>query len=171
MLRFFSKSKSAKPGCGVGESLGEEDIVAALQPFPDFRKRLSNFDLCEFEHEGRRYASIEHGFHAAKVRLAGLEAREKDFEVGGKWKLPNAAKSATGRRQLKMTADMLETWAGLRNQVLYDLSLAQYTQHPEKMQMLKATGSGTKLYHIMPRSGGRDEHFVWLERIRDGGED
>ena len=80
---FYSKSKDVDD-LGLGRA--------------DWRKVLSNFHACEIELEGRRYASVEHAFHAAKARCSNKPSVAAAFEVGGSVpRDPAKAKRAGGR--------------------------------------------------------------------------
>jgi hypothetical protein len=52
-----------------GRSRGRtQDVYPELAQLKDWRKVLSNFHVDPFEYEGHTYRSIEHAFHAAKLK-------------------------------------------------------------------------------------------------------
>ena len=100
---FYSKSKDVDD-LGLGRA--------------DWRKVLSNFHPCELAMEGRRYASVEHAFHAAKARCSDNPSAAAAFEIGGSVpRDPAKAKQAGGRAgfaRLGATLDVAQ-WARERD--------------------------------------------------------
>jgi len=83
IVQFYSKSKD------------EDDLGLGIK---DWRKRLSNFWPCTITVAGKRYASIEHYFHAAKALCSDKPAIAASWELGGNvGACPAAAKKAGGR--------------------------------------------------------------------------
>ena len=94
---FYSKSKDVDD-LGLGRA--------------DWRKVLSNFHPCELAMEGRRYASVEHAFHAAKARCSDNPSAAAAFEIGGSVpRDPAKAKQAGGRAGFaRLGATLRWTW-------------------------------------------------------------
>jgi predicted NAD-dependent protein-ADP-ribosyltransferase YbiA (DUF1768 family) len=101
--QFYSKSKDV------------DDLGLGL---PNWRKILSNFYACEICIDERRYASVEHAFHAAKARCSDKPSIAAAFEIGGSVpRDPAKAKQAGGRagfHRLGATLDVAR-WASERD--------------------------------------------------------
>tara|TARA_B100000073_G_scaffold232956_1_gene194680 strand:+ start:9593 stop:11884 length:2292 start_codon:yes stop_codon:yes gene_type:complete len=89
---FYSRSSNSKPGKGKGESLPEDKKSAykELGEIKDFRKVLSNFYVKEkvdgvrpplFELDGKKWASVEHYYHANKFKKNNKDYYDK-FALG-----------------------------------------------------------------------------------------
>ena len=89
---FYSRSSNSKPGKGKGESLPDDKKSAykELGEIKDFRKVLSNFYVKEkidgvrpplFELDGKKWASVEHYYHANKFKKNNKDYYDK-FALG-----------------------------------------------------------------------------------------
>ncbi|XP_039273237.1 uncharacterized protein LOC120347376 [Styela clava] len=69
-FRFFSKSKDVAPGKGKGETIDPKCVYdfKELGQIRDWRKKLSNFWISEFEIDGLKWASVEHFYQANKYK-------------------------------------------------------------------------------------------------------
>ena len=76
VFQFYSLSRDVAPGRGAGERATEQYTLPA-----NFRKILSNFHLSPIEYKGEHYASVEHAFHATKLKRFGHPAAA-DFAIG-----------------------------------------------------------------------------------------
>ncbi len=145
IVMFYSKSK---------------DIDDLGLRRPDWRKVLSNFHPVDIEVEGRRYFSVEHAFHAAKVRCSSNPDAAAEFEVGGSVpRDPLAAKKAGGRAGFAKLGARLDvarwicerdgaTMAALRARLACDSTFREILAavYANELQLLHFERSGAKSY-------------------------
>lgn len=186
-LRFFSKSRDEPPGRGAGEVVADPAAYSQLARHKNWRKVLSNFDVCErgFVFNGWRYRTVEHAFHATKIAMVNPEEAFKfTMDSGDPLGRGNglAAKKAGGRSGLVSMAgtQAMKDWegrkptpeekkqgvkpkGGLNNIVMAAIQAAKFEQCPAARQVLLAT-QNAQLWHIMRPTPMR---FVGLEKVRD----
>ena len=87
---FYSGSKDSKPGKGSNEKMKEGEEFKELEGFDNWRKVLSNFYVKEkvdgvrpplFELDGKKWASVEHYYHANKFKKNNKDYYDK-FALG-----------------------------------------------------------------------------------------
>lgn len=162
---FFSRSANKQPGRGAGEHVSDPLKYGDLSRFRDWRKVLSNFHECVFEHRGLHYKTIEHGFQAQKIALADPEkaklfALESDSELSKGDGLAAQKK----RKMVKLNKEQLAVWEKRKHNIMGKLAVDKYLACPEAMSILKATGQA-ELWHAVPRQS--PVRFTHLEKIRD----
>tara|TARA_Y100000816_G_C26094116_1_gene578668 strand:+ start:1532 stop:2101 length:570 start_codon:yes stop_codon:yes gene_type:complete len=177
VFRFYSKSKDASPGKGVGEKIPEEerDGYNNLGNIKDWRKILSNFWKTEFEYDGLKWRTVEHYYQGSKYKEENWEYYYK-FSVnsGSEWsESAEMAKGAGGKsgkykghryRPKKMEVDKsfygTNRWKTEMEQAQYE----KFTQDETAKKVLKETKEA-ELLHIVGR-GKPDMRFSYLMNIR-----
>ena len=162
MLCFFSGSKDAKPGKGVGETVCELEGLAGVK---DWRRVLSNFHVAPFVYGGLTWNSIEYAFQGHKIMLAD---REKGFafamESGSELSRDTGAAAQKQRKMVKLSGSQLAQWNSTKMKIMEEAAAAMYSQNEKEMAVLKMT-KNTELWHRGPRI--KPVRFVHLERIRN----
>lgn len=163
-LAFYSKSRAVPAGRGAQERVAKGRAYALP---PNFRQVLSNFARTPLVFDGKTYETVEHAFHAEKLRQAGYPAAAAKFEprhedyVGAD---PAAAKKAGGKRGLvKLTPSQIAAWSGSWADVMHRLWAAKFTPPGAPRDVLLATGDA-ELWHLLGR-GGKERWFA-LEELR-----
>lgn len=163
---FFSRSRDAPPGKGVGESLaGDPRRYAALNTVPHWRRLLSNFHEAPFDFDGKTYRTIEHGFQAAKIALADpAAAAQFAMESGSELSRGDGAAAQRQRKMVQLSPEQLAVWDAMKDDTLAALAEAKYNACHYSREVLRLTGDA-ELWHQVSRS--RPVRFSHLERIRD----
>lgn len=108
-----------------------------MEPITEFKngfRWLSNFYLAEVEFEGKRYASSEHAYQAAKT--LDLKKRE-ELQMGFGLELAhNPGKAKHWGRRVAMRPD----WDDVRVSVMKTILRDKFTRHPDLRQKLLETG-------------------------------
>ena len=159
VFQFRSNSRPVKPGAGAGER------ATAVYTLPlNFRQILSNFYLSPLEYKGVHYASVEHAFHAAKLKRFGQDALAARFAVGGDVGNGADVKRAGGKNGLyRMTMPEIDAWKRESRGVLVELWEEKFGRTPALRAVLKET-KRAELVHDMGR--GKKERWVELEDLR-----
>ena len=163
-LFFYSKSRDAIPGQGVGEYVADVSLYSGLMKIKDWRKILSNFHVFPFQYEGYTYNTIEHAFQAKKIEIvdkdkAYLFTLESRSDIG----TGNGPDARKNRKLCKLNPGQLKRWDEIKYSVLYTASLEKYTSCPDAQHVLKCTRNA-ELWHIVSRS--QPVNFEHLEHIR-----
>lgn len=163
-LYFYSKSKDVPVGKGVNEVVEDALSYQALNQIKEWRRILSNFHICPFEYDGYTYNSIEHAFQAKKI---GIVDKEKMYlftlDSGDEIGLGNGEIARKNRKICKLNKEELKQWNMIKDDIMYEISLAKYKTCKDAYDVLKATNEA-QLWHIVPR--GKSMRFHHLERIR-----
>jgi ribA/ribD-fused uncharacterized protein len=105
---------------------------------------LSNFHLCEIVFEGDRYNSTEHAYQAAKSLDPGVRAAFRSPSM--------TCREAQKRgQQIPIRPD----WEQKKIDVMFDVCLYKFSQHPELKAKLLATGDA----HL--EEGNRHGDMFW----------
>ena len=155
-LYFYSGSKNVPAGKGIHESGEYENL-------PDnFRRVLSNFHVYPFKWNGYTWNSIEHAFQGSKIWLQ-CEEKGRSFTIEG----GDTSDGLSARKRRKcviLTPQNLRIWNAQKESIMYEISLAKYSQCKEASEILKNTKSA-ELWHIQMRA--KPVRFVHLEKIRE----
>lgn len=161
---FFSKSKSADPGRGTGESLSSLLRYEDLGRVADWRKVLSNFHVAKFRYDGLTWNSIEHAFQGCKIRLADPEkAREFALESGSELSRADGAAAQKQRKMVQLSRAQVAEWNLVKTRIMDEAAASKFSQNGDAMEILKLTGDA-ELWHRGPRI--RPVRFAHLETIR-----
>jgi len=169
---FYSKSMDKPyPGSGSGESMIAEKKAEykELSMIPQWRKKLSNFWISEFDLDGHRWASVEHYYQGSKFKEENPDIYlQFSLDSGSELsKDPLLAKSAGGKKGMingKRTPSVDADFFPLRlNQEMFAAQEAKFTQNAELEALLKATKEA-KLMHFT--RGKPPVFFENLVRIR-----
>lgn len=155
MFVFYSKSANKPPGKGANERVCKGDF-SVLKNYDDWRKKLSNFWMCEFVIDGVTWRSVEHYYQASKFKNGNTALFEKIRSC----ETPHEAKKLGGKRN-KCDDDFFTS--GRCDEEMYKAQYAKFTQNDELREILKSTGD-VELWHYM--RGGKLVRFVGLEKIR-----
>lgn len=70
VFQFYSKSRDVIPGKGAGEQIpiGQEKDFSELNEIDNWRKKLSNFWVAEFNIDGKKWNSVEHYYQGSKFK-------------------------------------------------------------------------------------------------------
>lgn len=165
ILCFYSKSKDARPGKGVGEVVEDPAAYAELAAIQDWRRVLSNFHMCPFIFEGHTYNTIEHAFQAAKIALADPEkAAWFTLESGHAIGQGDGLIARKNRKVVILRPNQIVEWNRSSLDVMERAAREKFRACEEARRVLKATGFA-QLWHVMPRAAPL--RFLHLERIRD----
>tara|TARA_R110002074_G_scaffold3879_6_gene19886 strand:+ start:8605 stop:10869 length:2265 start_codon:yes stop_codon:yes gene_type:complete len=194
---FYSRSTNAKPGKGKGESLPEDKKSAynELGDIKDFRKVLSNFYAKEkvdgvrpplFELDGKKWASVEHYYHANKFKKNNKDYYDKfALGSGSPWEdEPLKALGAGGKggnvreknpetkkskiiykrpKEIVMDEDFFD--GKNREMVMERGQQAKYEQDEFSKKMLLAT-KDAKLSHFVPRKPKGENLVTFYDTMR-----
>ena len=194
---FYSKSLNAKPGKGKGESLPEDKKSAynELSDIKDFRKVLSNFYAKEkvdgvrpplFELDGKKWASVEHYYHANKFKKNNKDYYDKfALGSGSEWEYqPLKALGAGGKggnvreknpetkkskiiykrpKEIVMDEDFFD--GKNREMVMERGQQAKYEQDEFCKKVLLAT-KDAKLSHFIPRKPKGQNLVTFYDTMR-----
>ena len=126
---------------------------------------LSNFQEAEIEWRGKTYATTEHAYQAAK---AGNEAQH---DLIRRSLTPGQAKRNGQRVPLR------SDWEEIKDQIMYEVCLAKFSQHDTLNEALQATGDrellegnswGDFYWGVCNKTGeGRNQLGKTLMRIRE----
>ena len=103
------------------------------EPYGEF----SNFARFPVQLSGKTWPTSEHYFQAQK--FAG-ELREEEIRRA---KTPSEAARLGRDRKVRMRPD----WESVKDQVMREVVLAKFTQHPELRALLLSTGDATLVEH------------------------
>jgi ribA/ribD-fused uncharacterized protein len=162
-LFFYSKSKDVPPGKGIREESTQN--YPELEKIKDWRKILSNFHIFPFIYEDRTYNSIEHAFQSSKINIAN-KALALRFSTESNDEISKGSGEVAKKagRLIKLNKQQLEQWNNSKNNIMYDISYAKYTQSELATETLIAT-KNAELWHILSRSS-KSLRFLHLEKIR-----
>ena len=179
VFQFYSKSRPCRPGEGAGERRVTSTSYASLPR--TFRQTLSNFALLPCEYLGKRYPSVEHAFHAAKIlRYAPPETRDaladrfsydaaqrRDPAYVGD--AGAAVKRAGGKRGVFcMSAADIADWESAHVEVMDALLRSKFTLPLPANVLAQRTLLATQnaeLWHFV--RGKPSQRWFWLENLRD----
>jgi ribA/ribD-fused uncharacterized protein len=162
-LQFYSKSRDVAPGKGAGEQVANPAVYDGLNRHKDWRKTLSNFHVGPFPFDGKMYNTIEHGFQAAKIRMADAEAAESfSLDSGSELAKGDGAAAQAARKMRMLSKDQVKQWDAISSDVMGRLARAKYRHCEEARQVLLDT-LDAELWHF--RRGGA-VRFLHLEAIR-----
>lgn len=184
MLCFFSGAADAKPGEGINEFLSPEATRACASLPTNFRRVLGNFGEAVMvrkgdklvgkpysyfvAEDGRRYPTVEHGYHAAKIRM--LSGRGKAAARAFSVHLDRVRVGWSGRNARKKQLQMLtpqpqgwdaQKWNVQKWAVLESLMYARFSQNDTLREMLLTIPDSVQLWHgTIPR------RVIELENVR-----
>ncbi len=163
-LYFFSGSASKYPGKGVNEYVQNPNLYFELSTISDWRHKLSNFWVAPFEVEGARWNSLEHMFQAYKINLARPDLAFQ-FSLNSDSALSQAhgSEAQKNRKIVVLTPGQLAQWENMKTNVLYHGLKAKFSQNPDLLQLLRATGAA-ELWHGAKRVAPQRQYT--LERVR-----
>ncbi len=161
---FYSKSRDVLPGKGTHEFVNDISLYPELSVIHNWRKVLSNFHVSPFQYDGFTYNSIEHVFQAKKNELVD---RDKAFlftiESGSEIGLGDGSVARKNRKICLLNNEQLRLWNDIKDNIMYEASLAKYSSCYGAKCILKDT-KNAELWHIVSRS--RPIRFFHLEQIR-----
>jgi ribA/ribD-fused uncharacterized protein len=167
-LFFHSGSADRAPGEGVHELVADPSVYAALAKIPNWRKMLSNFWVAELRWNGLTYRTVEHCFQAAKIALADPTlAREFALESQSALARGDGVAARKQRKLVMLDPRQLAQWDREKHAVMQSAMRAKFTQHPELMAVLRATGDA-QLWHGTGR-GAKPQRIYDLEAVRAEG--
>ena len=177
VFNFYSKSADKYPGKGSGETPNnlspEYDDLSKVK---DWRKKLSNFWICPFELNGKKWNSVEHYYQGSKFKRDNPEFYNLfSLDSGSELSLsPAMAKSAGGKtgkvnglqfrqKSVKIDGDFFTT--NRMNEEMNAAQYAKFTTIPDMRDVLLKTREA-KLMHTVSRSSEKN-YFENLVNIRD----
>lgn len=155
MFVFYSKSADKDPGSGTNEKVPFGDFTN-LKNVKDWRKKLSNFWVQEFDVGGKKWKSVEHYYQAHKFK----NGNNALFERIRLCETPNEAKKLGGKKN-KCDDDFFSS--GRCDEEMYTAQYAKFSQNEDLKQILIASGD-VELWHYM--RGGKLIRFNGLEKVR-----
>ena len=181
---FNSKSRDAKPGKGVGETITLEanKEFQELNKINNWRKMLSNFYVSPFELDGKKWNSVEHYFHSQKFiknnpdfsNLFSLDSKSEICEdpllakgAGGKTgKIRVSSKPARYKvfRSKKIVMDD-GFYDGVGEKAMEKAQDAKYSQNKDLENMLILT-KNAKLVHSERKRGQKSNMVTFYDTMR-----
>lgn len=181
VLVFFIKSKDVYPGKGIHEHLVHPKEYDALSKITKWRSQLSPLDVAPFTWtgegllpipfaEGTQWNSIEHAYHGSKFKFYKFDDAERFTLNSGDIIGKGDGSFAQKHRTLHAIKDM-KAWNDLSESIKKDISLAKFSQHKEKMKILKLTREAHLIHMSTQRGASTQERLEYLEEIRDSVKD
>lgn len=177
VLVFFLKSKDVYPGKGVHETIRHPKEYDALSKISKWRSQLSPLDVAPFIwtgngilpepfKEGTQWNSIEHAYQGSKFKLYQYDDAERFTLNSGDMIGKGDGSFAQKNKKLHVLKDM-KAWNDISTSVKKDASLAKFTQHKDKMKILKLTNQAQLIHMSTQRGSTTQERLSYLEEIRD----
>ena len=146
-LFYYSKSANKLAGKGVNEEVLNYKIYDELNKIKDWRKILSNFYNHEFTYEDKTYNSVEHVFQAKKIEIVDKEkaywfCKNSGNDIG----MGDGLIARKNRKLIILKPEELIIWNNIKNQIMYKILLAKFTQIPIAKQVLLLTHDAILLH-------------------------
>jgi predicted NAD-dependent protein-ADP-ribosyltransferase YbiA (DUF1768 family) len=178
IFMFYSKSSDLPyPGCGSGEKISEEckNSYLELSKIPQWRKKLSNFWLINFELDGHTWASVEHYYQGSKFKKENPEfyiqfSLDSGSQLSKNTSMAKSAGGKTGKvkgkqfRNKTITADNDFFNTERVNKEMFDAQYAKFTQNENMKKILIETKQAKLIHHVR---GGQPIFFENLINIRN----
>lgn len=103
-------------------------MIDMIRQFTDEYAFLNNFYEVSVEYRGRIYSNNEAAFQAQKTCDKKIQQK---FESLGPIEARNLGKTIALRKD----------WEAVKDQIMYEICLAKFTQHPDLMDALLYTGN------------------------------
>ena len=177
VLVFFLKSKDVYPGKGIHEHIVHPKQYDALSKISKWRSQLSPLDVVPFTwsgkdilpqpfKEGTQWNSIEHAYQGSKFKLYKFEDAERFTLTSGDIIGKGDGSFAQKHRDLHSIKD-LKAWNAISEAVKKDISLSKFSQHKDKMKILKLTNDAQLIHMATQKGTSTQERLHYLEEIRD----
>jgi predicted NAD-dependent protein-ADP-ribosyltransferase YbiA (DUF1768 family) len=146
-LFYYSKSANKYPGQGTNEYVFDNKIYGELNNIKNWRKILSNLYNHEFTYENKIYNSVEHAFQSKKIEIVD---KEKAY-----WFCKNSGNiigtgdgliARKNRKLVILKSEDLIKWNKQKNEILYEILWAKFTQIPIAKQILLLTHKAILLH-------------------------
>ena len=169
-LFYFSKSANKKAGKGVNEHVKNENEYKELNKITDWRKMLSNFYISPFVLDNKKWASVEHYYHSQKFKSNPKFSETFEYDSDSSYsKDAGKAKSAGGKsgkgRDYKYKNVAMDKDFYSNTDKIFKISMfSKFTQNPELMKVLLATGNAELLHGTR---GTPIQRVYSLEKVKD----
>jgi ribA/ribD-fused uncharacterized protein len=164
-LFYYSKSANKLAGKGVNEEVLQYKKYDELNKIKDWRKILSNFYTHEFIYEDKTYNSVEHVFQAKKIEIVDKEkaywfCKNSENEIG----MGDGLIARKNRKLIILKPEELILWDDIKNEIMYEILLAKFTQIPIAKQVLLLTHDAILLHGA---KGIPISRQIQLEKVRN----
>ena len=182
VLEFYSKSVDVAPGKGRGE-LASPGTYPGLVNVIHWRKQLCTFDVAEFTCSGEghlpvpfpresRWKTQEHFIQAARLSLKDPEFAKllRSGDEYGKGDGQGVSKYVQGilsgpqKHPVKLSTEEEATWASIRDAVQMAGARAKFSQHPDKLLILRATRDAVLMHSYRGKPSVRFTHYEHVRR-------
>lgn len=148
-LFYFSKSAHKYPGKGANEYVLDNNIYNELHHIKDWRKILSNLYNHEFSYENKIYNSVEHAFQSKKIEIVD---KNKAYwfckNSGNIIGISDGLIARKNRKLVILNTEDLIIWNKHKNEILYEILWAKFTQIPIAKKVLLLTNNAILLHGI-----------------------
>lgn len=156
VFMFYSKSSNKPyPGYGAGEKIEEKykDDYIKLSKIENWRKKLSNFWLKEFELDGLKWYSVEHYFQANKFKKYNPKFYFQ-FSLNSNSELSKnpvfarsigSIKSKIRNKNIMINNDFFNL--NNINKILFNAQYAKFSQNKDLKKMLLLTKNAKLMHH------------------------
>ena len=177
-FQFYIKSSGKPlPGKGVGEKIDTALVksFSGLAEIPEWRRKLDNEYISEFELDGHKWKSVEHYYQGSKFKKTNkafyiMFSLDSDSKISNNVDIAKSAGSKSGKhkgellrpKEIKIDPDF---YGGPNEKAMEDAIYAKFSQNKELNAMLLATKKA-KLHHFVRGSEPEVANKLMLVRSR-----
>jgi predicted NAD-dependent protein-ADP-ribosyltransferase YbiA (DUF1768 family) len=178
VFQFYNKSNTKPlPGMGNGEKIQKDQITeyTKLKEFTDWRRKLDDDYMVDFDLDGFTWPSVTHYYEANKFKDTNkdfylLFTKQSDSKISKDVNIAKAAASTTGKYKgdLLRSKDIKidpEFEKGKNKKVLEDALYAKFDQHPDDFKIILLSTKKALLKHF--KRGLEPEIANELMLVRD----
>jgi len=177
-FQFYIKSSGKPlPGKGVGEKIDTALVksFSGLAEIPEWRRKLDNEYISEFELDGHKWKSVEHYYQGSKFKKTNkafyiMFSLDSDSKISNNVDIAKSAGSKSGKhkgellrpKEIKIDPDF---YGGPNEKAMEDAIYAKFSQNKDLKAMLLATKKA-KLHHFVRGSEPEVANKLMLVRSR-----
>ena len=178
VFQFYNKSNTKPlPGMGNGEKIQKDQITeyTKLKEFTDWRRKLDDDYMVDFDLDGFTWPSVTHYYEANKFKNTNkdfylLFTKQSDSKISKDVNIAKAAASTTGKykgdllrsKDIKIDSEFEK---GKNKKVLEDALYAKFDQHPDDFKIILLSTKKALLKHF--KRGLEPEIANELMLVRD----
>ena len=107
---------------------------SVIDSFSGEYRFLSNFWPAPIEIWGKSFPTTEHAYQTSKT----VDELEKNYIL---WKNGKPTTPGLAKRRGNEIVNKRPDWVAVRDAIMLELQMAKFTQHPDLLALLKATGT------------------------------
>jgi predicted NAD-dependent protein-ADP-ribosyltransferase YbiA (DUF1768 family) len=169
-LYFCHKSKDAKVGNGIHESIQNPNLYTQLSIIKDWRKILDNTFEYPFIYKGKTWKTVEHSLQGAKFLFASDRENITSTQMSNWFCLESGHNlgrvdglTVKSQGNILLKKSELSEWKKEEEKILYEILLAKFTQSKNAKKTLLATNDA-ELWLI---SGSKHIRQIIMEQVRN----